>query len=138
MNNVYAIVKNESVINVIMWEGEPDWAPDKGEAIRAPDGVGIGWGYANGQFTAPPEPELTPDELAAKNLLTAQAAYENASNKITALNEQIQDDDFDGTTEVTVKAELAAWTNYRKDLRAYIKNADGNQPLPTAPPEVLN
>uniref|UniRef100_UPI0030090F37 hypothetical protein n=2 Tax=Enterobacterales TaxID=91347 RepID=UPI0030090F37 len=94
--------------------------------------------YANGQFTAPPEPELTPDELAAKNLLTAQAAYENASNKITALNEQIQDDDFDGTTEVTVKAELAAWTNYRKDLRAYIKNADGNQPLPTAPPEVLN
>lgn len=75
----------------------------------------------------------TPEEQAAENLATAQNEYVQATKVITSLNEQIEDADYDGTTEAAVKAELAAWTNYRKELRAYLKAADGSQSLPSAP-----
>lgn len=86
-----------------------------------------GWIYADGVF-AETVPVVTPDE----NLATAQSEYDRASEQITALNEQIEDADYDGTTEEVVKAELAAWTDYRKKLRAYIRSSDGSQPLPSA------
>ncbi|BBR21452.1 hypothetical protein [Klebsiella sp. WP3-S18-ESBL-05] len=84
-----------------------------------------GWTYADGVFAAPvyvPTPE--------DNLITAQVGYDHATAVITELNEQIEDADYAGTTEEDVKAELAAWTNYRKLLRAYLKAGDGSQTLP--------
>lgn len=75
----------------------------------------------------------TPEEKAAENMATAASEYDRATVNIVALNEQIEDEDYDGTTEEEVKTELAAWTDYRKQLRAYIKIADGNQPLPSVP-----
>lgn len=95
--------------------------------------VGIGWSYDGSTFTAPPAPEKTPEEIAAENLETAQSEYERATVHITQLNEQIADADYAGTTEDAVKSELAAWTEYRKDLRAYIKAGDGSKDLPVAP-----
>ncbi|HCJ9616492.1 TPA: hypothetical protein NV979_004152 [Escherichia coli] len=61
----------------------------------------------------------------------AASEYERASVVIVALNEQIEDEDYAGTTEEAVKSELAAWTDYRKQLRAYIKAGDGSQTLPS-------
>lgn len=87
-----------------------------------------GWTYAGGVFAAPvyvPTPE--------DNLIAAQVGYERATAVITEMNEQIEDADYAGTTEEDVKAELSAWTNYRKQLRAYIKAGDGSQPVPSAP-----
>lgn len=87
-----------------------------------------GWTYADGVFAEPvyvPTPE--------DNLIAAQVGYDRATAVITELNEQIEDADYAGTTEEDVKAELVAWTDYRKKLRAYIKSADGSQPVPSAP-----
>lgn len=71
-------------------------------------------------------------DYTAENIATAQSEYDHATSVINALNEQIQDEDYDGTTEEAVKAELTAWSNYRKELRAYIKAGDGSQMLPSS------
>ena len=68
------------------------------------------------------------------NLETAHSEYGRASDKITALQQQIDDDDYSETdTAETVAATKVTWTNYRKALRAYIGVADGTAALPKAP-----
>ena len=54
----YAIVNSTGlVINVIEWDGKPPWHPPEGcTAVKLTGGAGIGWTYANGEFTPPPEP----------------------------------------------------------------------------------
>lgn len=74
----------------------------------------------------------TEEQISAENLEIAQAEYDLITLRITALNEQIQDADWDGTTENSVRGELKSITDYRKLLRAYLKNADGSQELPPA------
>lgn len=133
MNNVYAVVENGVVINIVIWDGQSEWKPVTGEAVPCPSQVGIDWLYDGSHFSQPPVPEQTPEELAAANMTTAAAEYERATVTIGALNERIEDDDYDGTTEGEVKEELAAWTDCRKQLRAYIKAGDGSQSLPHQP-----
>lgn len=101
-------------------------------------GAGIGWSYDGNSFIAPPEPEKTPEEIAAENLAAAQSEYELATNHINQLNEQIADADYAGTTEDAVKADLAAWTEYRKELRAYLKDGDGSHILPESPINIIS
>ncbi len=142
MSNTYAVIENGTVVNVIVWDGETAIGfggnqiaiqiAQSGDGTSAPT-PGIGWSYANGVFIPPPEPEQTAEDLAAQNLALAQAAYNVATAKITALNEQIEDSDYAGTTENAVKVELEAWTRYRIALRAYIRGEDGSQPLPASP-----
>lgn len=52
--NKYAIVKDEEVVNVALWDGEAEWQPD-GQIVEVPSGlsVGPGWRFADGQWTAP-------------------------------------------------------------------------------------
>ena len=133
MNNIYAVVENGVVINIVVWDGQSEWQPVTGEAVSCPAQVGIGWLYDGSNFSQPPTPEQTPEELASANMAKAASEYERASVAIVALNEQIEDADYDGTTEEEVKAELAAWTDYRKQLRAYIKAGDGSKALPEQP-----
>ncbi|WP_316391279.1 hypothetical protein [Citrobacter farmeri] len=130
-----ALIKNGIVVNTIICESVemaselyPDFVVIDIDDVDA----GIGWSYDGSAFTAPVIVK-TPEEIASENLATAQSEYDRASVQITALNEQIQDDDYDGTTEDAVKADLANWTNYRKEVRAYLKAADGSQELPAAP-----
>lgn len=54
MDNVYAVVEDNLVINIVMWDGAEEWEPEKGEAFPAPSNVGIGWGYVDGNYIAPP------------------------------------------------------------------------------------
>ena len=58
----YAIVSGGQVVNVTLWDGETEWAPPEGqEAIPCPEEVGIGWSYADGDWTAPePSSEQEP------------------------------------------------------------------------------
>lgn len=132
MNNVYAVVENGVVINIVIWDGKSEWKPVTGQAVLCPSQVGIGWLYDGSHFSQPPVPEQTPEELAAANMTTAAAEYERATVTIGALNEQIEDADYAGTSEEAVKEDLASWTDYRKQLRAYIKAGGGSQSLPSA------
>ncbi|MFP3647555.1 hypothetical protein [Paraburkholderia sp. SIMBA_054] len=53
---MYAIVENDVVTNVIVWDGASDWTPPEGsEAVAVPDGVvcEIGDHYDGSEFTAP-------------------------------------------------------------------------------------
>lgn len=107
--------------------------PVTGVAVPGPSQVGIGWLYDGSNFSQPPTPEQTPEELAAANMAKAAAEYERATVNIGALDEQIEDADYAGTSEEAVKEDLASWTDYRKQLRAYIKAGDGCQQLPLRP-----
>jgi len=95
------------------------------------DGVtaGVGWSFDGERFAAPIIVK-TPEEQASENLTAAQSEYERATFVINELNEQIADSDYAGTTEAEVSAALISWTDYRKQLRAYIKTGDGRLALP--------
>lgn len=132
----FALIKNNIVENTVLCESE-----NLASVLYSADylvinidgsSVGPGWSYDGETFTAPVIVK-TPEEIATENLATAQSEYDHASGKIVALNEQIEDADYAGTTEDEVKTELAEWTDYRKQLRAYIKAGDGSKALPVSP-----
>jgi hypothetical protein len=56
----YATIVEGDVVNVSLWDGVSVWAPDEGDAVGIPDGVevSLGWTYIDGEFVAPPTPEL--------------------------------------------------------------------------------
>lgn len=61
MKNYAIIDATNIVINVIVWDGLPPWTPPSGcIAVEIPEGnnAGIGWTYVDGEFIAPPEPEV--------------------------------------------------------------------------------
>lgn len=84
MSKTYAVIENNTVVNVVLWDGESEWSPDNGVAIPAADGVGIGWLYADGTFTAPdiPEPVKSHDELVAEAEAEKRARIDAATSRI--------------------------------------------------------
>lgn len=57
----YAIVKNNTVVNIIEYEAQPSTPPagfEDGHVAVQADNVSLGWTYANGQFTDPNPPEI--------------------------------------------------------------------------------
>jgi hypothetical protein len=56
MTNNYAIIQNEVVINVAVADSQ--FAQEQGW-VELTDGAGLGWGYINGQFVSPPEPDYS-------------------------------------------------------------------------------
>ena len=132
----YALIKNGIVVNTVVCESDDvaiELFQDFTVVNITDSSAGIGWRY-NGENFTPPEIVQSPEELAAANLAKAQSEYEAASVKIIALNEQIADEDYAGTTEEAVKAELESWTGYRKQQRAYIKAADFSEMPPVMLP----
>ena len=59
MGNIYAIVEGNVVTNIVLWDGAEKWEPAQGVAHPAPPEAGIGWGFIDGGFIAPPP---LPDE----------------------------------------------------------------------------
>ena len=58
----YAIVKDNSVVNIIEYEEQPSTPPagfEDGHIAVQADNVSIGWSYANNQFTNPNPQEPT-------------------------------------------------------------------------------
>lgn len=55
----YAIIKDEKVINVCVWDGVSEWQPPEGtQAVKldAEQLADEGYSYINGTFIAPPPP----------------------------------------------------------------------------------
>jgi hypothetical protein len=138
IKETYALIQSGMVENVVVWDGEGDIFSDY-TTYKIKEGETVGPGFSaeqdssgNWEFIAPVV-VVSPEEQAAINLQKAQSEYERASSKIAALNEQIADEDYTGTTEDAVKASMTSWTTYRKALRSYIAASDGTQELPEAP-----
>ncbi len=72
--NGYLIVKDEQVINAVVWDGVSDWTPPEGTTVElAPAGVGIGWTRVDGNWVAPEPPALPEPEPEDPNKVSARA-----------------------------------------------------------------
>ena len=61
MNNYAIIDATTTVINVVIWDGQPPWTPPQDcIAVEIPEGgnAGIGWTYVDGEFIAPTTSEV--------------------------------------------------------------------------------
>lgn len=109
MANSYAVVKDGIVINIVVWDGETEWQPDDGEAVKIDNVAGIGWLYDGKKFTPPPEPEKTHEELVAEADAEKQSRLDYAASKIVVWQTKL----LMGrklTTDET--ASLNAWIDY--------------------------
>lgn len=63
----YAIVIDDLVTNVALWDGVTHWQPE-GEVIELDDdsSVGPGWTYDDGEWVSPPP---TAEELAMREMI---------------------------------------------------------------------
>jgi hypothetical protein len=73
--NGYLIIKDEQVINTVLWDGVSDWTPPEGTTAElAPAHVGIGWTRVAGEWIAPeppPAPVEDPNKVSARAKLAA-------------------------------------------------------------------
>lgn len=90
----YALVKNDIVVNVIAWDGENEFTvPDNQQLINISDineTPGIGWSYSGGEFTAPPPPERSHDELVADAEQQKQLLIDAAMASISVIQLKLQ------------------------------------------------
>ena len=72
--STYLVIKDNKVINAVIWDGESDWTAPEGTTVElAPSGVGIGWTRVAGNWVAP-EPPTPPAEDANKVSARAKLA----------------------------------------------------------------
>lgn len=112
MTNRYAIVSDEKVSNVVMWDGESELQLSTGETAVASDVADIGWEYRDGEFITPappPLPEPTPDEILATNTAERDRRLVAATLAIAPLQDAV--DLEDATAAET--ALLKKWKVYR-------------------------
>lgn len=134
--NAFAVVDSDGIIiNMVVWDGESEWAPPEGTtAIDAGEsGCGIGWTYKDGVFTAPP---LTDEQIAAQNsqklannLAQKTSLMDAASERISVLQDAV---DLEmATAEET--AELPLWKKYRVLLSRVDANTSDDVVWPLMP-----
>lgn len=151
----YALFKDGFVSNVVVWDGQGNifdsfspveikdsFMPDIGDAyvgsVLYPmprDGYEYTFNSDSLEWEITTEGEEDKQRLLAlQNIATAQAEYNRASDKITALQQQIDDEDYSGgDTATSIAADKATWVSYRKALRGYIATANGGAILPESP-----
>lgn len=113
----YAVIEKGSVTNIVLWDGESEWAPDNGVAIPATEGVGIGWLYADGTFTAPAvqEPVKSHDELVTEAEADKRARIDTATSRIVVWQTKLL---MGRKLTDAESASLNAWMDYIDALEA--------------------
>lgn len=109
MDNCYAVVKDGVVINIVVWDGETEWQPDDGFAVKTDGSVGIGWLYDGETFTQPPVEPPSQAQLVAAAEQEKQYRLTVANNQIAPLQDAV---DLDMATDEEVRL-LNAWKKYR-------------------------
>ncbi|MEI9696181.1 hypothetical protein [Atlantibacter hermannii] len=103
--SICAIVKNNTVIDMVLWDGETEWSPEDGAAVPAEEYVGIGWLYKDGVFTNPDKP-APPDEssLYEHELESLNIKFE--ADKAVLASAYLNAILFDGVNEQQKKEEI--------------------------------
>lgn len=74
----YAIVKNNTVVNIIEYEAQPSTPPagfEDGHVAVQADNVSLGWTYANGQFTNPnPQEQAQVNSVSLTDMILSNPA----------------------------------------------------------------
>ncbi|WP_326928866.1 tail fiber assembly protein [Citrobacter sp. RHBSTW-00881] len=114
----FALIKDGTVENIFVCEDDTiaqSLFPDETViCINNPE-VGIGWFYANGQFSAPPQQEKSHNELVAEAEAEKRARIDAATSRIVVwqtkllMGRKLTDDEF---------ASLNAWMDYIDALTA--------------------
>ena len=106
----YALVKNNVVENIVAWGGDADLFSEYLTVELAEETpCSVGWNYDGKEFTPPPEPEKTHEELIAEADAEKQSRLDYASSKIVIWQTKL----LMGrklTTDET--ASLNAWMDY--------------------------
>lgn len=134
--NSYAIIKNNIVINVALWDGQADVNfGDDVTAVPIDDTivVGIGYTYTDGVFSAP----LLSDEVIAAikqskidaNIAMKNALMDSATQELGVLQDAV---DLDIATDEEAAA-LPLWKKYRVLLSRVNANTDGDVTWPEIP-----
>lgn len=107
----YAVVEDGKVTNIVVWDGKSEWAPDNGDVMPAPDGIGIGWLYADDVFAAPVVqiPDKTHDELVAEASAEKYARLDEAKSKIVVWQTKLL---MGRTLTSEESASLNEWVDY--------------------------
>lgn len=119
MMSSYAIVSVSTglVESMTLWDGESQWSPPEGFiAVLGDDvpGLGAGWSYADGVFTAPPIIPPTLEEILLGNQNIQAQLLSIASQSMTPVLLSLQLGEATDT-ETTVAKE---WQTYYRTLQA--------------------
>lgn len=129
MINKYAIVKDGTVINTIVWDGESDWQPSEGEAILCPEDVSIGWKYEKGRFIDPNAPTPpTDDEIYDIELNALNSDYDAKKSELASafLNAALFDGDKEQQKKTDLQGRLKSLNDqYSADMAALDKKYGG-------------
>lgn len=136
-----AIINKGVVTNTIVWdrEAEPDYDYGKDSGTEAIDlnddsSVGIGWLYANGEFSAPPlseaQQQSKDEEAKNENIFKKQSLMDAATQKIVVwqtkllMGRKLSDSD---------SASLEAWMDYIDALDAIDAETSSSVQWPASP-----
>ncbi len=53
MSDIYAVVQNGVVTNLVVWDGKSEFKPEKADIVKCVGDVGIGWSYDGKKFIKP-------------------------------------------------------------------------------------
>ncbi|AOP96415.1 tail fiber assembly protein [Enterobacter roggenkampii] len=106
----YALVKNNAVENIVAWDGEGDLFSEYLTVELAEETpCSVGWNYDGKEFTPPPEPEKTHEELVAEADEEKQYRLDYAASKIVVWQTKL----LIGSKLTTAEtASLSAWMDY--------------------------
>lgn len=127
MSEKYAVIDGGIVVNLCV--ADKDFAQAQGW-ILAPDNVGIGWGYSDGEFVPPVPTPPTPEEIMEQNKSTAASLLARTDWTCTVdINNPQYSNPYLGNQE--------AFLEYRSQVRAIAVNPPTTPAVfPEVPQEV--
>lgn len=110
----FALISNGVVVNIVVWDGSGDLFSDYQTVNVDEISAGIGWEYSDGEFSPPPAPELSHDELVVQAEIKKQSLITSAHSAISIWQTELQL----GIISDGDKASLINWLAYIKELQA--------------------
>ncbi|EAC1504819.1 TPA: hypothetical protein ACQJFW_000285 [Escherichia coli] len=68
MSDIYAVVQNGVVTNLVVWDGKSEFKQEKADIVKCVGDVGIGWLYDGKKFI---KPSLKPDVVTPQDELVS-------------------------------------------------------------------